>query len=173
MKKISKPTGEAFPVYFQRYIDKVPEDGNLVKNLKDINAETQALIKGLSEEKLLHRYAEGKWSIKEVLVHITDTERIFTYRALRFARADSTPLPGFEENEFAPHSNADKRKISSILKEMATVRAASLSFIESLDNKMLKRIGTASNSKMSVKAAINILYGHHKHHLDILKERYL
>jgi uncharacterized damage-inducible protein DinB len=173
MKKIGKPTAETFPVYFQRYIDKVPEDSNLVKNLKDINAETQALIKGLSEEKLLHRYAAGKWSVKEVLVHIADTERIFTYRALRFARADSTPLASFEENDYAPQSNADKRKISAILKEMATVRAASLSFIDSLDNKMLKRIGTASNNKMSVKAAVNILYGHHKHHLDILKERYL
>jgi uncharacterized damage-inducible protein DinB len=173
MKKIGKPTGETFPIYFQRYIDQVPEDGNLVKNLKDLHAETVALIKGLSEEKLLHRYAEGKWSIKEVLVHIADTERIFTYRALRFARADSTPLAGFEENDYVPPSMADKRKISSILKEMATVRAASLSFIESLDNKMLKRMGTASNNKMSVKAAVNLLYGHHKHHLNILKERYL
>jgi uncharacterized damage-inducible protein DinB len=173
MKKIGKPVGETFPVYFQRYIDQVPEDGNLVANLKAIQAETNALIKSLSEEKLLYRYAEGKWSIKEMLVHIIDTERIFTYRALRFARADATPLAGFEENDYAPHSNADKRKINAILKEMTTVRAASLSFIESLDNKMLKRAGTASNNKMSVKTLVNLIYGHHKHHLNILKERYL
>ncbi len=173
MKKIGKPIGETFPHYFQRYIDQVPEDGNLVKNLKDIHAETVALIKGLSEEKLLHRYAEGKWSIKEMLVHIADTERIFTYRALRFARADSTPLPGFEEDDYAPQSKADKRKIAAILKEMATIRAASLSFIESLDNKMLKRTGVASNNKMSVKTIVNLIYGHHKHHLNILRERYL
>jgi uncharacterized damage-inducible protein DinB len=173
MKKIGKPVGESFPHYFQRYIDQVPEDGNLVANLKAIQAETKLLINGLSEEKLLYRYAEGKWSIKEILVHIADTERIFTYRALRFARADSTPLPGFNENDYAPHSKADKRKINAILKEMATIRAASLSFIDSLDNKMLKRTGSASNNIMSVKTLVNLIYGHHKHHLNILKERYL
>jgi uncharacterized damage-inducible protein DinB len=173
MKKIEKPVGEGYISYFQRYIDLVPEDGNLVKNLKEIQAETNALIKSLSEEKLLYRYAEGKWTIKEVLVHIIDTERIFTYRALRFARADATPLAGFEENDYAPQSNANKRKINAILKEMTTVRAASLSFIESLDNKMLKRSGTASNNKMSVKTLVNLIYGHHKHHLNVLKERYL
>lgn len=173
MKNVPKPQNGNYPTFYQRYLDKVPNDGNLVQHLQDIYAETAALLGGLSEEKLLYRYAEGKWSIKELLVHIIDAERIFAYRALRFARADKTNLPGFEEDDYVPESFANDRSIESILAEMSAVRAASISLIEGLDSSTLDRTGSANNVEISVAAVLNLMYGHHKHHMEVLKERYL
>ena len=172
MKKFPKPTSGYAP-YFQNYLNQTPDDGNLLTHLKNIEKETAQLVRSLSEEKLLFRYAEGKWTIKDVLIHLADAERIFAYRALRFARADETNLSGFDENTYVPAAAANDRKIGDILKEMAAVRAASIAFCKSLDRKTYKRSGTSNGKPISVAALVNLIYGHHRHHLNIIRERYL
>ena len=106
-------------------------------------------------------------------MHLMDAERIFAYRALRFARADETPLSSFDENIYVPMANANARKIKDILKEGAALRASSIAFIKTLDRKALKRKGNLNNNKMSVLTLVNLIYGHQKHHLNIIRERYL
>ena len=173
MAKINKPAIGDYAPYFQNYMNQVPDDGDLLKHLKDIQKETEQLILSLPEEKLTYRYAEGKWTIKDILVHLMDAERIFAYRALRFSRADETPLSGFDENVYVPVANANARKIKDILKEGAALRAANIAFIKTLDRKALKRKGLASNKDTSVRALVNLIYGHQRHHLNMIRERYL
>lgn len=173
MKKITKPAPADVPTFYQAYIDWVPGDGNLIKNLVDILIETEQLILSLPDEKLLHRYSDGKWSIKDVVNHLSDCERIITYRALRIARADQTNLPGFDEDEFAKYTNADKRTAQDLLYELRACRMSSIALIETMDNEALSRKGTANGYAISVRLLINHLYGHHRHHLNILREKYL
>lgn len=173
MKKIVKPAVGDYAPYFQNYMNQVPEDGNLLKHLKDIQKETEQLMLSLPEEKLTYQYAEGKWTIKDILVHLMDAERIFVYRALRFARADETELSGFDENIYVPVANANARKIKDILKEGTLLRAANIAFIKTLDKKALKRKGKSNNNSISVLALVNLIYGHQRHHLNIIHERYL
>jgi uncharacterized damage-inducible protein DinB len=172
LKKIYKPTGPVVDFY-QRYINLVPDDGNLLIHLEDICSETEELIHPLSEEKMNYRYAPGKWTIKDMLVHMSDTERVFVYRALRFSRGDQTDLPGFEESLFAEYARANEREKEDILREFSLVREASIAFVESLSDEALGRKGRASEHPVSVRLLVNLLYGHHKHHLNILRERYL
>jgi uncharacterized damage-inducible protein DinB len=172
MQKIAKPARD-IPQLYKSYIDNVPGDENLIKNLVDIMIETEQLILSLPEEKLLHRYSEGKWSIKDIVNHLSDCERIIIYRALRIARADKTDLPGFEEDMFALHANADSRTAAGLLTELRACRMASISLIETLDEAALNRTGTANGYPLSVRLLVNHLYGHHRHHLNIIRERYL
>jgi uncharacterized damage-inducible protein DinB len=172
LKKIYKPTETVAPFY-QRYINLVPDDGNLLIHLEDIFSETEELINPLSEEKMNFRYAPGKWTIKDMLVHISDSERIFIYRALRFSRGDETPLSGFEESLFAQYAEANDREKEDIMREFSLVRESSIAFIESLSDEALNRKGTANGYPVSVLLIVNLIYGHHKHHLNILRERYL
>src|SRR5262245_15533889 len=111
MKKIAKPEAGEFPPYAAMYIDLLPDDGLVLKHLKDNLKATKSLLLPLPPEKLLYRYAEGKWTVKEVLVHIIDDERIYAYRALRFARNDTTELPGFEQEDYARYSGANERSV--------------------------------------------------------------
>jgi uncharacterized damage-inducible protein DinB len=154
-------------------MDCVPDDGNLIQNLKDIQTETEELISGLSEEKLAYRYSENKWTIKDILVHLADCERIFIYRTMRIARGDKTDLPGFDEKLFASNGNANNRKTDDIIKELSALRLATLIFIETLDEESLDRTGTANGYPMSTRLLVNHIYGHHRHHLNIIRERYL
>lgn len=172
MKKIYKPKEVAAPFY-QRYLNLVPDDGNLLIHLEDIFSETVELISPLPEEKLAFRYAPEKWTIKDMLVHLCDTERIFVYRALRFSRGDETALPGFEESDYAKYAHANARAIEDIIREYALVRESSIAFIESLDEAALNRKGISNNFPVSVILLVNLIYGHHKHHINILRERYL
>ncbi len=157
----------------QAYIKLVPDDGNLLIHLEDIFSEMQEILGPLSEEKMNYSYAPGKWTIKDMLVHLSDTERIFVYRALRFSRGDETPLPGFEESLFAANARANDREKEDILREYSLVRESSIAFVESLSDEALDRKGLANNNLLSVRYFVNLIYGHHKHHLNILKERYL
>lgn len=172
MKKIYKPSETIVPFY-KRYINLVPDDGNLLIHLEDIFSETEELITPLSEEKMNFRYAPGKWTIKDMLVHMSDSERIFIYRALRFSRGDGTPLHGFEESLYAEYAGANEREKEDILREYSLVRESSIAFIESLSDDALNRKGVSNNNPASVRLLINLIYGHHKHHLNILRERYL
>jgi uncharacterized damage-inducible protein DinB len=117
---------------FEGYLREVPDDGNLLIHLEDIMDDTAELMNELAPEKLSYAYAPGKWTIKDILVHIADTERVFVYRALRFARADETALPGFEEKTFADHAGAVNREIGDIVRELRLVRESTIAFIESL-----------------------------------------
>jgi len=172
MKKILKPA-DGYASFYQPYMDHVPDDGNLLQHLTDIITETEKLISGLSESQLRYRYSEGKWTIKDILVHLCDCERIFIYRATRIARGDSTDLPGFDEKLFALHANANDRAVTDIIKELKVFRTSSLVFIETLDEKALGRTGTANGYSMSTSLLVNHIYGHHRHHLNIIHERYL
>ena len=163
--------GEYNP-YYQTYIDKanalaIPE--GLSANSKSV----VAFFESIPKDKLEYRYAEGKWTIKELLHHIIDTERIFAYRALRVARKDKTPLPGFDENEYVLPAKSNDRSIESLLSEYKAVRQATLALFETFTNEMLIEIGTASNSPISARAIGFIITGHENHHCDVVKERYL
>jgi uncharacterized damage-inducible protein DinB len=172
LKKIYKPAEQGAP-FMERYIQLVPDDGNLLIHLEDIFSETEELIHPLSEEKMHYQYAPGKWTVKDMLLHMSDAERIFVYRALRFSRGDETPLPGFEESLLAQHAAANEREKEDIMREYSLVRESSIAFIESLSDEALNRKGHASNYLLSVRYIVNLIYGHHKHHLNILRERYL
>ncbi len=172
MKIISKPAID-FPDFYKPYLDCVPEDGQLIQHLKNILEETEELILSLSDGQLLYRYAEGKWTIKDILLHLCDCERVIIYRAMRIARADKTDLPGFDENHFVAIANATNRNTKDMLEELRAYRGASVLFINSLDEESLNRTGTANSYTLSARLLVNHLYGHHRRHLNIISERYL
>jgi len=130
-------------------------------------------LNSIPEEKLSHSYADNKWTVAEVLVHIMDTERVFQYRALRIGRGDITPLPSFDQDTYVPHSNASGRSLKSIVDEYKCIRMSSLTLFKSFPEKVLHRKGTASNAIVSVGALGFLICGHQKHHKGVLKERYL
>lgn len=173
MKRIEKPAEGEYAPYTIMYIGLLPDDGLILKHLKDNLKATTDFIYSLPEEKLTYRYAEGKWTIKELLVHLIDDERIYAYRALRFARNDKTELPGFEQDNYALHSGANERDIKDILMEFTAVRKATISLFEGLDGEALLRAGTADGKVMSVRAAAYHIAGHELRHINIIKERYL
>src|ERR1041385_1613840 len=143
MRKIEKPAEGEYAPYTIMYIGLLPDDGLILKHLKDNLKITKDFILSLPEEKLTFRYAEGKWTIKEILVHIIDDERIYAYRALRFARNDKTELPGFEQDDYARHSGANERDIEDIFEEYKAVRKATISLFEGLGREALVRAGFA------------------------------
>lgn len=168
---ITRPEPTEYAGYFARYIDQTSTH-DLLPALLASHDELRTLVGNCSETQLLHRYAEGKWSVKELLVHIADAERIFAYRALRFVRRDTTPLPGFDENLYVPTSHADKRDLSTILRELGAVRQASIALFEPMTEEDIRQTGVASNTTLSVRALGYIILGHETHHRNILRERY-
>lgn len=168
---IARPAADEYLEYYGRYIALVPGDDALPV-LARAQAETHRLLAGLDEARALHRYAPGKWSVKEVLGHLADGERVFGYRALRFARADQTPLPGFDENTWVPAGRFDARPIAALADEFRAVRAASLALFGGLDADALVRRGSANGAAVSVRALAWIVAGHERHHVALLRERY-
>jgi len=158
--------------YFGTYIDKVP-DGDVIAVLESGISTTRKLLGSVSEERAGYRYAEGKWSLKEVLGHMSDTERIFTYRLLTFARGDAGPLPGYDENSFTPAQESDRVPFAWLLDEFVTVRAATLALLKVIPPAAWERRGIASNNPLSARAAAWIIAGHEIHHRRVLEERYL
>lgn len=158
--------------WYHGYIKMVQED-NLSAAFSNKDNNLIAFLDSIPESKLDYRYAEGKWTIKEVLQHIIDAERVFAYRALRFARKDQTPLPGFDENLFAENSKASTRKWNDLMEEFKCVRRSSEMFFNSLDEDQLEANGISSNTPIYVRALGYIIIGHPLHHQKILKERYL
>jgi uncharacterized damage-inducible protein DinB len=159
MMKIEKPVEGEYAPYTLSYIGLLPDDGLVLQHLEDNLKATSDFILSLPEEKLTSRYAEGKWTIKEILVHIIDDERIYAYRALRFARNDKTELPGFEQDDYARHSGANERDIKDILQEFAAVRQATISLFDGLSREALIRAGVADGKVMSVRAAYKAARG--------------
>ena len=172
-ERIEKPSQGEFPPYAIMYIKLLPDDGLLLKHLADNLELTNAFVSSLSEEKLLHRYNPGKWTIKEILVHIIDDERIYAYRALCFARNDKTALPGFEQNDYTLYSNANDRSIENIMQEYEAVRNATITLYKGLDKTALLREGTANDKRVTVRALGYHIAGHELHHINVIKEKYL
>ncbi len=167
---IQRPEKSEYNPYFERYIAAVGEKG-AISALR--GTDFLVLISGLSEQQWNYRYAPEKWSVKEVLVHIMDTERIFAYRLLRISRNDSTPLAGFEQDGYIENADVENRSVSSLLTEYKAVRAATLSLLESLDVPALSRIGTASGAGVSARSLAYMIAGHEIHHHQIINEKYL
>jgi uncharacterized damage-inducible protein DinB len=167
-----RPDIQTVPEYFHKYVELV-KDLDLIDALRYAEEQVQQILAKIPEDKGTYQYADGKWTIKEVLNHIMDVERVFAYRALRFSRNDQTPLPPFEENDYAPQSNAHGRSIADLKEEMRRLRESTIDLFRSFTPEMLRREGTASNKKISVLNLGYITAGHDLHHVNILRERYL
>ena len=169
---IGLPSLNELPKYFDRYINLVFTD-DLIAGLEEEMQDTIETTLGLSTDLLEFKYAEGKWNMKEILMHIVDTERIFNYRALRFARYDDTELSGFDDNAYAIASKADQRTIQSILDEYESVRNSSIQLFSNFTRDMLNQKGIANGVEISVRALGFTILGHEMHHKKIFEERYI
>lgn len=158
--------------YYFTYIDRVPE-GDICETLERQRTETLTMLRGVSDEQSLHRYAPDKWSIREVFGHLNDTERLFSFRALWFARGFDSPLPSFDQSVAVSASGADERPWASHIDEFSAVRLATLAFFRHLPSEAWDRRGTASGNPFSVRALAWLAAGHETHHTSILRERYL
>ncbi len=166
-----RPEPSEFNPYYDTYIGKV-KGNNFIQNLIEQKFETLAVLSKLSDEEWNHKYAPEKWTVKEVMIHIMDTERIFAYRALRVARNDQTPMPGFEQNDYVPFCNGPQRSGKSIMAEYESVRNSSIALFKNLSEEAWERIGEASGSPVSSLALGYMIAGHEIHHVQLLHERY-
>jgi hypothetical protein len=169
---MAKPPLADIPEFYQAYVNAVEAD-DLVNALTRHVIETEDLLQSIPGDKWDHAYAPGKWTIKELVQHVMDSERVFVYRALRFSRLDPTPLPGFDENLFAENSNASTRNIDDMIAEFLLVRKSTLSMFRSFTPGQLNAHGVANDKAVSVEAIGFIIAGHMKHHQRIINERYL
>jgi len=167
-----RPQSSDYAPYYANYVMQVP-DGDFLETLEKQLREMQSLLGSLTETQADFRYAPGKWSIKEVLGHINDAERIFSYRILCIARGDETPLPGFEQDDYVKTANSSSRKLSSLLEEFTAVRRSTIALIRSLEDSAWLRRGTASGKPVTVLAQAFVTLGHALHHQRVLAERYV
>lgn len=170
--RLKKPEVNEYAEYYGRYISLVPE-GDIIATLETQTRKFVEFLRALPEAKGDYRYAQDKWSVKEMLGHIIDTERIFAYRALRFARGDKNPLMGFEQDDYVKLSGHGRAKMTDLIDEFELVRKADLLMLKHLDDAAWTRRGTASGNEITVRALANILAGHVEHHWKVLKEKYL
>jgi uncharacterized damage-inducible protein DinB len=161
-----------FQKYVKRYLDQIPSE-NWIGELKKSGDKTVELYSNLTEEQSLFAYAEGKWTLKELLLHLSDTERIFQYRILAFARGEKAELPGFDEEKYAANSFADKRSLESLIEEYELVRKSSQIMLETFEPSVLSNTGTANGNQLAVETIGKLIVGHNYHHLSIIEERYL
>lgn len=169
---ITKPKPGEYAPYYETYIGEITTN-DLIENLKSTGESSITFLRSIPTEKHLYKYAEGKWSIQELLLHIIDAERIFAYRALRFARNDNTELAGFDEQKYTPESNADARTMASLVEEFQKVREASIALFASFTEDVALRRGKANGHDVSVRALGFIIAGHAEHHLQVIRNRYL
>lgn len=164
------PAPGEYAAFYERYVQRVPEDplDAMAAQIDD----TVALIAPLSDTQGSYRYAPDKWTLKDVLGHMADVERVMSYRALRIARADATPLPPFDENAYAPVAHADRRPIAELVADLRAVRQATLALFGGLAEDAWPRRGTVAGNPISVRALACIIPGHERHHVQVLKERY-
>ncbi|MFL5752848.1 MAG: DinB family protein [Bacteroidia bacterium] len=170
---IEKPVKGEYPEFYHTYVSKVPDGKSVIDFLKTQMEELVNLFSGIEDGEAEKAYAEGKWTIKELLCHIIDAERIFAYRALSFARQDKTTLPGFEEDDYAKYSNANERELTNLVEEFYHVRKSNIALFSSFNAETSKITGNANGKSISVRAIIYSIAGHAEHHKQVLKERYL
>ncbi len=168
----TKPAKSEFLPYYERYIALVP-DGDVISTLTTQMSETQALLHGLPASVATYRYAPEKWSVNEVIGHLIDSERIFAARALRFARNDPAPLPGFEQDDYVRNSTFDAYPLSELASELEIVRQSTIFLFRHIDEQAWTRRGVANNAEVSVRALAYIIAGHELHHREVLRSRYL
>jgi uncharacterized damage-inducible protein DinB len=175
LRTIKKPTKDEYPPYSIIYMELLRDDGLVLQHLNDNYFKIRDFIYGLPEEKLYLRYAEGKWSIKEILVHIVDDERIFAYRALRYARGDKTELHGFEQDDYTFFSDANERSLDSIFAEYEAVRRSTIAMFNGFPEEAFLRSGASVGNinNRSVRALAYHIAGHELRHIKVIKERYL
>lgn len=171
MHDSQRPAPSEYADHYARYIQRVP-DGPVLRTLESEIRGTVALLAPAPETKAKHRYAPGKWSVKEVVGHLADSERVMGYRALRFARGDATRLPGFDENLFAESAPFDARPLAEVISEFESVRAATLSLFRGFDEAAWGRAGVANEAPVTVRALAWMIAGHELHHRTLLVERY-
>jgi uncharacterized damage-inducible protein DinB len=169
---MARPAPQDSSEYYHRYINQA-KGNSIAEVMSNHTAELKQFYNSLPEEKADHAYAEDKWTIKEVLQHLIDAERVFSYRALRFARKDDTPLASFDEKTYTQHSNAKSRTLQSLKDEFTALRNATDIMLSAFTEEQLASKGVASNNPISVNALAFIIYGHLLHHKKIIEERYL
>lgn len=169
---ISRPGAGEYAPHYGTYVD-AAVGTDAIAILRAQRLTTATLLGAVPESRAGFRYAEGKWSLREVVGHVSDAERIFSYRLLRFARADETPLPGFDENVYVPSARFEDRSLASVTAELLAVRDATLALLAGLPTEALTRQGVASGKPVSVRALAWICAGHEAHHMRVLRERYL
>ena len=168
----TKPAPTEHAPEFSKYVSLV-EEGDIIQILEQQLENSLSLLRTISPEKANFRYAPDKWSVKELLGHLIDSERIFSYRALCFARNDQTPLPGYEQNDYVREGNFDSRNLADLAEEFATIRQATIQLLRSLNETGWLRRGKANENEVSVRALAHIIAGHELHHMDVLRSRYL
>jgi hypothetical protein len=167
-----RPQQDEYHSYYERYVSLV-DDSDIVHLLEKQRDTAVCIFEGLTEEQGDYRYAEGKWSLKEVFGHLADAERIMSYRLMRIARGDQTPLPGFTQNDYVAGASFERWSVAQMLEEYSAVRRATLSLVRGLADEAWSRTGVVSDNPISVRALAYIVAGHELHHLRVIKERYL
>ncbi len=173
MKNITRPKAGEYPEYFEKYYSKLPAEGNLFDLMTKSNMDTIDVITSVDGETLEFRYAEGKWSIREIIQHLMDSERVFAYRAMRIARGDKSENPGYDENVYAANSNADSRNIMDMVREFSLLRASTIELFKSLSEEGLQQVGFANGYKVTPAAIGYAIVAHEMHHLKVIEEKYL
>ena len=166
------PKPDEYAEFYSGYMKNIPHD-NIIKLLEEGRDNLQSLIKSISEEKGNYAYDQGKWSIKEVLGHMADVERVMAYRAMCIARGEQQSLPGFEQDDYVNTADFNKRSLSSLSEELLSLRNADITLFKSFDDETMMKKGIANNYTNTVRAFMFIIAGHELHHIKILKERYL
>ena len=167
-----KPNPGDYAPYYDQYISLLPDE-DIISILEDQKKTSEEFLKTLSEEQGNISYAEGKWTIREVIGHIIDVERVMAYRALCFSRGEKQEQPGFEQEDYITNGNYNHRALNDLISEFVAVRKSNLFMFKSFSDEMLKQSGIASDNKVTVLALIYIIAGHEKHHVKIIKEKYL
>ncbi len=172
MRTIAKPQVGEYPTYASMYIDLLPDDGQVLQHLQANIDRVYDVVSALPTDKLIKPHTDGEWTVQEILVHVIDDERIYAYRALRFARGDTTSLPGFEQDTYVPPSRANQRTLDDIFDEYRTVRQSTIHLFNSMDDAILMRSGTADGKQATVRALAYHIAGHELHHLNSIIEHY-
>ncbi|MDB4891489.1 MAG: DinB family protein [Gemmatimonadetes bacterium] len=168
---LSRPEAKEYPTFYAGYVASV-RDGDIREIVREARDELAKTLNGIEESRGSYRYAEGKWSIKTLIGHMIDAERIFSYRALRLARGDKTPLPGFEENSYAETAGSDARTVADLASEMLDVRTSTIRLFDSIPDDAWDRSAMVSVGEVTARALAYITVGHARHHLNVLRERY-
>ena len=169
---LKRPEPAEYPSYYREYVELVPE-GRILDIFESQEKELEELVQNLTEEQLLFRYAPGKWSVKEMIGHVTDTERVLSYRAMCIARGEQTPLPGFNEEEYVKNADFDRLSVRGLLGHFSAVRRGTIHLFKSLRPDDWLKSGTANGFPITVRALAYIIAGHALHHQNIIRERYL
>jgi uncharacterized damage-inducible protein DinB len=168
---LQRPESTEYPLYFARYIERVPE-GDIVAQLRENSATLGATLAALDDARGDHRPEAGKWSIRQMIGHMIDVERVFVFRALHIARGDTAPLPSFDQDDYAATADSDDRRLSDLREELRLLRESTIRFFGTLPASAWTRSGEVGGNNLSVRALAHIIVGHTKHHLQSLAERY-